>query len=110
MEAVAAMVFYVPKGTTEIHYYYKRADWQFGGPHQLIAPDGTVVREVNVDGDYVSAPVPDGADGKLWTLGGPTFGLGSFRFFNIPNFLSPSPARMLLPADVVARDGLKRIE
>lgn len=110
MEAVTAMSFYVPKGTKEIHYYYKRADWQFGGPHQLIAPDGSVVKEVNVDGDYVSVPVPDGADGKLWTLGGPTFGLGSFRFFNIPNFLSPSPARMLLPSDVVDRDGLKRIE
>jgi hypothetical protein len=110
MALVAPMYFYVPRGTREINYYYKRADWQFGGPHQIIAPDGTVAKEVAVDGDYVSVPVPQGADGKLWSIGGPTFGLGQFHFFNIPNYFSPSPAAMLLPKDVVKKDDLKPVQ
>ena len=107
MEHAADMYFYVPKGTKEINYYYKRADWQFGGPHQVTAPDGKVVREVNVDGDYISVPVEAGMDGKIWKVGGPSFGLGDFRFFNVPNFFSPNRNIMLLPKDVAQQDDLE---
>ncbi len=110
MGQIAGMYFYVPKGTRQIDYYYKQAPWQFGGPHDLIAPDGQVVKHVAVNGDYVSAAVPAGADGKVWSIGGTTFGLGQFRFFDVPNYFSPSPGKMLLPRDVAERDGLKMIE
>lgn len=104
------MYFYVPRGTKEINYYYKRADWQFGGAHQITAPDGKVVREVAVDGDYISVPVPPGMDGKLWEIGGPSFGLGLFRFFDVPGYFSPSPGKVLLPREVAQKDGLKILQ
>ena len=107
MAPVPDLYFYVPKGTQEINYYYKRADWQYGGAHQLTDASGTVVKEVAVDGDYVSIPVPAGQDGKVWKIGGPTFGLGGFRFFNIPNYFSPNPNTLLLPRELVTKDGLK---
>jgi hypothetical protein len=106
MSHVNDMYFYVPKGSKEINYYYKRADWQFGGAHQITDPNGKVVKEVAVDGDYVSIPVAPGTDGKVWKIGGPAFGLGFFRFFDIPGYFSPSPNAMLLPKDVVAKDKL----
>ena len=103
---VDPMYFYVPKGTTNVNYYYRRADWQFGGAHQVIDPNGIVVKEVNVHGEYVSFPVPAGTDGKVWSMGGPSFGLGLFYFFNIPNYFSPSPAKMLIPREVAENDNL----
>jgi len=108
MSPVPDLYFYVPKGTKEISYYYKRADWQYGGPHRFADSTGKIVKEVNnVDGDYVSFPVPAGQDGKMWAIGGPGFGLGSFTFFNIPNYFSTSADTTLLPREVVAKDGLK---
>ena len=109
MARVDEMYFYVPKGTKEINYYYKRAAWQFGGPHTLTDSNGQIASEVAVDGDYVTVPVAPGTDGQIWKIGGPTFGLGQFRFFNIPNYFSPNPNAMLLPKDVVAKDGLKKL-
>lgn len=106
MRAVPEMYLYVPKGTKQIEYYYRREPWQFGGPHQIVNPNGDVVKTVDVDGDYVSIPVPAGMDGKAWKIGGPSFGLGRFVFFSVPNYLSPSPAAMLVPREVALKDGL----
>ena len=110
MAHVSDLYFYVPKGSKEINYYYKRADWQFGGAHQISDSTGKVIKEVAVDGDYVSVPVPAGQDGKVWKIGGPAFGLGGFRFFDIPNYFSPNPNKILVPRELVARDGLKVIK
>lgn len=110
MRAVPAMYFYVPKGTRQIQYYFKREPWQFGGPHQITDPSGHVAKEVDVDGDYVSVPVPPGMDGKAWKIGGPSFGLGRFIFFNVPNFLSPSSAALLVPREVAVKDGLTQLK
>lgn len=106
MRAVPEMYFYVPRGVKQIEYYFKREPWQFGGAHQITDPSGRVAREVDVDGDYVSVPVPAGMDGKAWKIGGPQFGLGRFIFFNVPNYLSLSPAQMLVPREVALKDGL----
>lgn len=110
MARINDLYFYVPKGTREINYYYKRADWQFGGPHQLSTPNGKVVKEIAVDGDYVSVPVPEGMDGKVWKIGGPSFGLGFFNFFNIPGYFSPSPAKLLLPREIAMKDRLNIVK
>jgi hypothetical protein len=106
MARVNDMYFYVPKGSKEINYYYKRADWQFGGAHQITDPTGKVVKEVAVDGDYVAVAVAPGTDGSVWKIGGPTFGLGYFRFFDIPGYLSPNANKMLVPSEVAVKDGL----
>ena len=107
MRAVPEMWFYVPKGTRQIEYYFKREAWQFGGAHQIVDPSGRVANEVDVDGDYVFVPVPPGMDGKAWKIGGPSFGLGRFIFFNVPNYLSPSSAQMLVPREVAIKDRLE---
>jgi len=65
------------------------------------------VKDVAIDGDYVSILIPAGQDGKLWKVGGPQFGIGGFRFFNIPNYFTPSPHALLVPREVAAKDGLK---
>lgn len=109
MRSVPEMYFYVPKGTKKIEYYFKREPWQFGGPHQVVDPSGRVAKSVDVDGDYVSVPVPAGMDGKAWKIGGPSFGLGRFVFFNVPNYLSPSAAALLVPREVAKKDGLKTL-
>jgi len=110
------LYFYVPKGTREINYYFQRTYNQNYGPHAVVDPNGKVVKEVDVNGEYVVVPVAAGLDGKMWHFGKPTdkskgtFGLGQFHFFNVPNVLTASPAQMLLPRDVVAKDGLKAVK
>ncbi|MEO6906777.1 MAG: DUF4838 domain-containing protein, partial [Abditibacteriaceae bacterium] len=106
------LYFYVPKGTKEINYYFARTPWSNSGPHAVVSPDGKVQATfLDKDGAYLSVPVPEGMDGKAWHMataqGAPQgFGLGYFHFFNCPDVMSPSPAMMLLPKDLVKKDGL----
>ncbi|MFO0928553.1 MAG: DUF4838 domain-containing protein [Gemmataceae bacterium] len=92
------MFFYVPKGTREIQYYWA------GGPHWVHGPDGAKVMEVSTSGRFVRVPVPPGADGKPWHF--TRLALGQLWFFNAPNYLAASPAALLVPREVVDRDGL----
>ncbi|MEO6908061.1 MAG: hypothetical protein ABI210_09250, partial [Abditibacteriaceae bacterium] len=108
------LYFYVPKGVKTIEYYFMVTDWSDSGPHNVIAPDGSIQKTVT-DADsksYISVPVPAGMDGKAWHFsavpGSPRpFGLGRFFFFNCPSLLSVSPAQLLLPEDLAIKDGLK---
>jgi len=110
------LYFYVPKGTKEINYYFQRTPWSNAGPHTVIAPDGKIQATfLDKNGDYLTVPVPPGMDGKAWRMGSPEgsgqgFGLGYFHFFNVPDIMAPSPAQMLLPKDLVAKDGLKQVK
>jgi len=110
------LYFYVPKGTKEINYYFSRTAWSNAGPHTVISPDGKIQATfLDKNGDYLSVPVPPGMDGKAWRMGSPEgsgqgFGLGYFHFFNVPDIMAPSPAMMLLPKDLVAKDGLKVVK
>ena len=92
------MYFHVPRGTRQIDYYWR------GGPHKVLGPDGKVVREVAVNGEFVSIPVPEGADGRPWSF--TQLALGHLWFFNLPNVLAASPQALLLPAEVVKEDGI----
>jgi hypothetical protein len=49
--------------------------------------------------------VPAGQDGKVWSLS--PHAHGHLWFFNAPNVLAASPDAMLLPKDLVERDGIK---
>ena len=111
------LYFYVPKGTKEVNYYFSRAPWANSGPHDVVTPDGKIQKTVTDadNGSYISVPVPAGMDGKPWHFTSPKnspqgFGLSNFHFFNVPNLLSASTAQMLLPQDIVAKDGLKPIK
>jgi hypothetical protein len=94
------MYFYVPKGTSELQYYW------LGQPHRVHGPDGQVLQEVTSSGAFVKVKVPDGADGKPWHLS--QMMLGSLWFFNAPNYLAASPAALLVPKELVEQDDLQR--
>jgi hypothetical protein len=94
-----AIHFYVPKGTREVHYYWA------GQPHRVHGPDGKVLQEVETSGEFVKVPVPDGTDGKTWHF--TQMMLGRLKLFNAPNYLAASPAALLVPKELVERDGLR---
>jgi hypothetical protein len=98
------MYFYVPKGTRQIEYFYTRTAFHPGGRHTVLDPDGTAVKVVDVNGDWVHIPVPEGMDGKLWRLSDPV--LGVFWFNNVPNCLAASPDALLVPRELATRDAL----
>ncbi len=83
------MYFYVPPGTKRIHYYWN------GGPHVVHGPDGAVVAEVSTKGKFVALDVPEGGDGRVWSLS--KLALGHLWFFNVPNYLAASPDALLIP-------------
>jgi len=99
MGDVNRLFFYVPKGTTKIHYF-TRFGWG-----KVSDPDEKVVYEVTRNGVNVTVPVPDGADGKVWCLN--NVHLPNIWFFNIPNYVASSPEALLVPEEVVVADGLQ---
>lgn len=90
--------FYVPRGTTEVRYFWG------GGPHRVLGPDRKLVAEVTASDEVVTVPVPAGAAGKLWSFA--PHAHGHLWFFNVPNVLAASPDALLLPRELVAADGL----
>ncbi len=56
--------------------------------------------------DWVTVPVPAGKDGQLWRLHDAVLGL--FWFNNLPTVMAASPQALLLPRELVERDGLPR--
>jgi hypothetical protein len=92
------LYFYVPRGTRVIGL--------FGGEHGEVRDSaGRPVFWLNGrDPNYYSAPVPDGEDGKLWSL---RFGRGSIRLLTVPPYFARTASELLLPADVVRRDSAK---
>jgi hypothetical protein len=114
--ATPDLYFYVPQGTKTIHYYFRRTPYGNSGPHLVLDPNGkTQASVLSEDGAYLSVAVPSGLDGKAWRFASPPdspqgFGLGQFHFFNVPNILSTSPARMVLPKDVAAKDRLELVK
>jgi len=99
------LFFYVPKGAKQIDLY--NVFLNRGSTVHVFDPDGKKVKDLGGAPDYHTLPVAPGQDGKVWKLSGAvTWGFGVLYFFNAPNVLSPNPAQMLLPKDIVAKDGL----
>ncbi len=92
------MFFYVPKGTRELRYFWS------GGPHKVLGPDKKVVHDVAVSDEVVTVPVPAGLEGQCWSLS--PHAHGHLWFFNAPNCIAASPGALLLPRELVKRDGL----
>lgn len=92
------MYFYVPKGSKEIQYFWS------GGSHKVLGPAGKVLHDVQVSDEVIHIPVPEGADGKCWSLS--PHGHGHLWFLNVPNCLAASPNALLLPRDLVLRDAI----
>ena len=92
------MFFYVPKGARELQYFWS------GYPHTLLGPDGKIIHECSVSDEVVVVTVPAGFDGQCWSLS--YRALGHLWLFNAPNCLSASPGTLLLPRELVKKDGL----
>jgi hypothetical protein len=92
------MFFYVPKGTRQLQYFWN------GGPHKVLGPDRKVIQEVKVDDEVVAIPVPEGQDGQCWSLSPRNH--SQLWFFNAPNVIAASPDALLLPRELVKRDGI----
>jgi hypothetical protein len=93
-----ACYFYVPRGTKELQYFWG------GNVHKVLGPDGNVLRQVAETDEIITIPVPPGADGKVWSFG--PLGHSRLHFFNAPNIIAASPEALLVPQELVAKDGL----
>lgn len=100
MGNISRLYFYVPKGTRKIHYFT-----QFGGGQKVCGPDEKTLHEVAGNGVNVSVTVPDGADGKVWSLS--NVHIPNIWFFNVPNYVASSPEALLVPREVAEADGLE---
>ncbi len=52
--------------------------------------------------DYLSVKVPADQDGKLWSVRAMS---GRFRLLNVPPFVASDAYDLLLPKEIVERDG-----
>ncbi len=92
-----SMYFYVPKGTKIIGGYAS-------GFGDLLDPTGKKVHTFDKKAAYFSIPVPAGQDGKLWKFQN---GIGQRLLMTVPPSLARNERELLLPREVVERDGGK---
>ncbi|MCX7047858.1 MAG: DUF4838 domain-containing protein [Candidatus Sumerlaeota bacterium] len=90
--------FYVPRGTRQLQFFYT------GTPCKILGPDRKVIAEVKTNDEIVSVPVPEGADGQVWSLSPRSH--TQLWFFNAPNLLAASPSALLLPRELAKKDAL----
>ncbi len=92
------LYFYVPRGTKVIGL--------FGGEHGEVRDSaGRPVFWLNGrEPNYYGVAVPDGEDGRLWSL---RYARGSIRLLTVPPFLARSAAEILLPVEVVQKDAVR---
>lgn len=92
------MVFYVPKGTTEVGGYATETSGM------MVDADGEVALDFGAMAGpgYFRAPVPAGQDGRLWGLRDCS---GDRMLMTVPPYLAPTAETLLLPREVVEADG-----
>jgi hypothetical protein len=87
------LYFYVPKGTKRIGLYAATS----GG--YLVDPEGNRTLDLGKSsGRFLSAPVPEGHGGKLWSV---AHVAGRVSLLNVPPYLAASPEQLLLPAKLI---------
>jgi hypothetical protein len=98
--AVPHFYFYVPRGTSVVDYYWA------GRKHDVRGPDGSLLQTVDVTEARVKIPVPQGMDGKVWSLENAT--MSALHFYTVPNYVATAHDALLVPADVARADRLSR--
>ncbi len=84
--------FHVPAGTEALSYFIVNST-----PHRLYTPDGELFKIVEESGSFITIPVPEGSDGKTWSMS--QLALGQLWFFNLPPYLAASPEALLVPRE-----------
>lgn len=92
--------FYVPKNKGNFVVYAQE------GGMNIKTPDGEQVYQGTPNGDFISVPVPDGMDGRVWSLTGKS---RNVWFLDIPTVLASDPTRLFLPREVAVKDGLSPV-
>lgn len=93
-----SLYFYVPKGTKVIGLFG-------GGTGDIVDPQGKKTLSLNGKKlGYHSVPVTPGNDGKLWQISNSA---GAIRLLTVPPYLARSGEELLLPAELIRRDGKK---
>ncbi|MEO6906413.1 MAG: hypothetical protein ABI210_00850, partial [Abditibacteriaceae bacterium] len=94
--------FYVPSGLRTIAMYIPAGDFGGSAPQVVMDPNGKQVLIKSYDGGtLVIANVPEGQDGKAWSLVGVRTPNAPMRLLNAPNFFSLSPETLLVPQDAL---------
>ncbi len=90
--------FYVPKETKTIGI--------FGGEHGEVrdSQDRPHFWLNGREPNFYSVPVPPGEDGKFWRV---RYCRGPVRLLTVPPYFAKTPGELLLPEEVLAKDGLK---
>jgi len=101
LQTLAAMsganqYFYVPKGTRLIAARLSRS-----GRGAIVNPDGQIALTIDRTG-LIRVEVPDGMDGKLWSIS--KWRGGFINLLTVPSYFAPSPKDLLLPREVVEAD------
>jgi len=96
--------FYVPKGTREIQLEADTLSPKY--KLDVLNPDGGLMDSFDENNPPSVVSVPEGMDGFVWCLDGTSFAATHLSFANLPNFISCSPNALLLPQNLVDKDGL----
>ncbi|MFW6059743.1 MAG: DUF4838 domain-containing protein [Phycisphaeraceae bacterium] len=88
--------FYVPKGLKKLAMYNVPRNV----PAILFDPDGNET-ELEQDGPLVLIDIPQGQDGRVWSLRRPGSS-NAVRLLNAPSVFSLSPETLMVPADALA--------
>jgi len=96
--------FYVPKGVREIQLEADTIAPKY--KLDVLDSDGVVIESFDENAPPAAVPVPEGMDGTVWCLDGVSFAPNHLSFANLPNYIASSPNALLLPRDLVKKDGL----
>ena len=96
------LYFYVPHGLRNIAIYFPYTNQAGGFTTLFYDPNG---KQVNVDerdgGKLVVAQVPQGMDGKVWSMDKLVQPYANFEMQNVPQAFSLSPEVMMVPSDAL---------
>lgn len=93
---VSERCFYVPRGTRQVQLFYS------GTPVKILGSNRQAVAEIKTNDEVVSIPVPEKADGGVWSLSPASY--SQIWFFNVPNVLAAAPDALLLPRELLRKD------
>jgi len=91
-------VFYVPKGTKQLQYFWN------GYTHEIYGPTGKPLEKIKGHGVIATIPVPEGMDGQVWSMRAE---LQSAWFMNIPNVVAATQQSLMIPRKLAEKDGLQ---